>query len=175
MLRDRVAPAWEDSFPDAATDRLGGLPSVLQHHDLGSWNVVVDGEDFTAVDWESSRRHGFPLWDGLYFLADALAHLDGAGDRVDHALRLCRGELASSALLFDFVRTQVARLSLPPDSVGPLAACLWLYEGAWAAERARTVDELGGGRGAGTSIYRTLAAAWLNDPALGLDWARWRA
>lgn len=175
VLRERTLPAWNGRVPAGLVERLRGVPAVLQHHDLGTWNVVVHGDEFTVVDWESARRHGFPLWDLLYFLTDALAHLDGARDRVDHLLRLCRGELSSSPLLFSSLRGQLAALGVAPEAVGSLAALLWLYEGGYTAEREAAVEHFadrdpGGAHG----LYRRVAEAWLSDPALGVEWDRWR-
>src|SRR5204862_5988637 len=87
---------------------------------------------FTAVDWESARRHGFPLWDLLYFLVDALVHLDGAWQperRESHAARLLLGETASSEVLFRWVRKAVQALELPTDTVGAIATLAWLHHG----------------------------------------------
>ena len=79
-------------------DALGEVPAVLQHNDVGSWNVVVDGDDFTVLDWEDCVRHGLPLWILLYFLADSAAHIDGITDpseRGPHFERLFLGEAPS--------------------------------------------------------------------------------
>ena len=65
--------------PADLVERLPAVPAVLQHNDLGTWNVVTDGRAFMAVDWESARPDGMPLWDLCYFLADALPRLAGLG------------------------------------------------------------------------------------------------
>ena len=76
-LRTGVVGSWPDA-PDDLLNGLSGLPAVLQHNDLGTWNIISDGgSDFTAVDWESANPSGLPLWDLWYFLAHALRLLDG--------------------------------------------------------------------------------------------------
>ena len=96
-LRHEVLGFWAGAPGDLLTD-LSGLPAVLQHNDLGTWNIISNGgSDFTAVDWESANPSGLPLWDLWYFLADALRMIDG-GDAVGsgHFARLFRGEAAGS-------------------------------------------------------------------------------
>ena len=118
--------------------RVADNPGVLQHNDLGSWNVVVDGSNFVVVDWESMRQHGLPLWDTAYFLADALALLEGAVDgetRHEHTRRLFRGELASSQILFRWIGRSVNSLELPNDAVGPIMALCWMHHAQSARPR----------------------------------------
>lgn len=157
--------------------QVAALPGVLQHNDLGSWNILVDGDEFVVVDWESAQEVGLPLWDTVYFLADALALVDGATDgstRHEHTRRLFRGELPSSALLFGFVGRSVEALAIPPEAVGPLVALCWMHH---AQSPVRRTSELA--RYADTSTMRRHgtelnAEAWLSDPALGTEWPAWR-
>ena len=75
-LERDVIPRWQ-ADPRLVT-ALPAVAAVLQHNDLGSWNIVwASPGRFMAVDWEAARRHGFPLWDLLYFLVDALPLVDG--------------------------------------------------------------------------------------------------
>ena len=54
-LRNEVVGSWPDA-PDDLLGDLSSLPAVLQHNDLGTWNIISDGRsDFTAVDWESAE------------------------------------------------------------------------------------------------------------------------
>lgn len=177
-LAEHVVPAWEShGVARSIVDDLPDIPAVLQHNDLGTWNVVADGTRFGAVDWESGRRHGLPLWDLLYFLASALALVDGATgleDRADHAIRLLRGEAPSSSVLFEWIRRAAAELELPASAVGPVATLCWLHhglshQGRWeAAERAQP-----GSAGFIPPIER-IAPRWLADPALGPGWSVWQ-
>jgi hypothetical protein len=179
LLAD-VVPRW---IAQGATNELvhglPDLPAVLQHNDLGSWNVLVrDRNDFTVVDWESSRRHGLPLWDLFYFLADALALLDGkvAGEtRHEHTTALFRGDTPSSEILFRWTRTAVRDLEIPPETVGTLATLCWLHHSLSPVERRDSLDRLGStaeSRLHGTELN---GPAWLADPALGPGWDRWRS
>jgi hypothetical protein len=178
LLTD-VLPRFRDH--GVTTQLVGGLPdlpSVLQHNDLGSWNVLVRDHDFTVVDWESSRLHGLPFWDLFYFLADALALLDGsvAGEtRHEHTVALFRGDAPSSEILFRWTRTAVREFGIPPEAVGALATLCWLHHSLSPVERRDSLDRLASG--AEPSLHGTelTGLAWLRDPALGPSWARWRA
>jgi hypothetical protein len=176
--RDRlsadVLPRWTRA--GAPGDLVAGLPEVpgvLQHNDLGSWNIVTDGRSFAAVDWESARPVGMPLWDLVYLLADALVRMDGPaapGVQLQRCLDLFRGRSALSATLFHWVRTAVERLRLPHESVGPLTTLCWLHHGLSADSRAAA---LGGGTAAPLGHLALIAEPWLADPALGPTWSAW--
>ena len=184
-LSDERARLLRDVLPQYAAfgvgaelmQRVAALPGVLQHNDLGSWNIVVNGEAFLVLDWESAQEIGLPLWDIVYFLADALALVDGAiegSTRHEHTTRLFRGELPSSALLFRFVGRSVDALGIPPEAVGPLVALCWMHHAQSPVERAVRLA-----RHADSSTERTHgtelnAVAWLSDPALGIEWPAWR-
>jgi hypothetical protein len=169
---DRLAHAWE--IPTGELALPDDLPLVVQHNDPGTWNFIVDGAEFTLLDWEDAEEHGFPLADLWYFLADALAHLDHAAtaERADYFVRLFRGELASSSLLFDWTRRAVDRLQVPEASVGPLATICWLRHGSADRERREAAAELPGSRLAPLD-YGELARRWLSEPGLGPRWDRW--
>jgi hypothetical protein len=162
-----ILPLWRSSgiAPDTV-DRLPPLPAVLVHLDLGTWNVVADANGFAVLDWESARPHGFPLWDLVYFLSDALAHLDGAGHidaRPAHLVSLFRGELASSAPLFSWIRRMVDAVGLPQETVPAIVTLAFLEAAAGDTVPA----------GADPPLYAQLARAWVDDPELGIGWPRW--
>lgn len=173
-LAKQVLPCW-----GASTDLVEALPdgpAIVQHNDLGCWNVMVGGGDFCVVDWESAVGAGLPLWDLFYFLTDALALVDGAGETGwdTYVGRLYRGELPSSAILFDWTRRFVGALGIPPGAVGPMAALCWMHHGISHLSRQAT------GARFGTDISslpraERVAPVWLSDPALGTSWDRWRA
>jgi hypothetical protein len=174
-LASDVLPAWgAHGAPDDLLLCLPPVPGVLQHNDLGSWNIVSDGIGFTAVDWESARRVGMPLWDLLYLLADALVRMEGPGDAdtmVDRCLALFRGTSPYSSTLFGWVRTAVARLGIAPEAVGPLATLCWMHHGLSATVRKSALEaappaELG--------HLARLAGPWLADRELGPTWSAWR-
>jgi len=177
-LQDVVVPAWRDlGVRGELVDAVPPLPSVLQHDDLGSWNVVVDGEEFAVVDWENAREHGFPLWDLLYFLADALVVLDG-GSRPEELPRrvtdLFAGDSPSSPRLFSWTRRACESTGIPAAAVAPLAALSWLSHshsfGAHDADLAAFTP----GDPPRTHGIEGIARAWMAHPALAADWSAWR-
>jgi hypothetical protein len=179
-LADEVLPRWLPAgAPPDLVDRLPELTAVLQHNDLGSWNVVArPGGGFTALDWESARRYGLPLWDLLYFLVDALPQLDGARtaeERAETAVRLLRGEARSSAVLFGWVRRAVEETSLPAAAVGPVATLCWLHHGLSHVARVERTEVIEAGSAAPVPPVERIASSWLADPALGPRWNLWRA
>jgi hypothetical protein len=177
-LASEVVPSWDGPpVPAGIVESLGPVAATFEHGDLWADNVLVHGEHFTVVDWESARRHGWPLWDLLYLLVDGLALVDGiAGDsaRDRYVVALCRGEHASAEILFRWVRTAVDSLALPAAAVGPLALLLWLDHAANERRRQEALEHLAPGRQAGAGLFRRLAELWLTEPGLGPGWNAWR-
>jgi hypothetical protein len=181
-----VLPRWSGHGASSAiVDELPPIPGVLQHNDLGTWNVVIDPAapaSFTVLDWENARPLGFPLWDLWFFLQDALAVLDGVSGlteadlerREDHAVRLFRGDLPSSRILFEWTRRAAAACGVPPPAVGPLAILCFLHHGLSQDARASTARQQGSEAAALEMPWPRVARRWLEDPALGTRWDRWR-
>jgi hypothetical protein len=177
-LTHDVLPHWTAMGADRdLTARLPPLPAVLQHNDLGSWNIVADRHDFTAVDWESARPAGLPLWDLVYFLTDALARLDGVShaDQDAYAARLFLGQLPNSAVLFRWVREGAAATGVPPAAVGPIVTLCWLHHGTSHVRRAGAIGRFAPESAAGVPAIERMATVWLREPGLGSDWSAWRA
>jgi hypothetical protein len=181
-LGREVVPEWGDA--GAGLDpgaELRDVPAVLEHHDLGPWNMAVDGGEFVALDWEAARPHGLPLWDLLYLLTDSLAQLDGVAQELDeretHFAALFRGELDSSRVLFRWIAETVRRLGLRPERVGPIATLCWMEHGLSPRTRQAAIDEHGDTAPPifGNLLIERLARRWLTDPALGRDWCAWQA
>lgn len=176
-LRAEVLPSWTKlGAPADLVERLPPMPAVLQHNDLGTWNLVASGEDFTALDWESAKRHGFPLWDAFYFLADALAGLDGAlgpKRRCEHFRELFLGELPSSELLLSSL-TRVAEASgVSSRAMGPLATMCWLnHANSDRARRDRARIDQPHVHDAGW--LGEMAIIWMSTAGLGVNWNPWR-
>jgi Phosphotransferase enzyme family len=170
-----VLPRWTGArIPNDLVADLPPLPAVLQHNDLGSWNVVVDGPRFTAVDWENARRFGFPMWDLWYFLAEATAHLEVPGDVLTHFRRLFRGELTTSSLLFAWTRQAVRALDIPLGAVGALATMCWVHHGVLQVTRRETIERYRPGLETARTPFERMAQVWLTDPRLGLQWRDWQ-
>jgi hypothetical protein len=146
--------------------RVSSIPAVFQHRDLAVENVVAGDDIFTVIDWEAARRHGFPLCDLVFFLADALAHTDGVseGDAyTEHFVRLFRGELPSSAVLFKWAGQAARALRISRETVGPLTTVCWIERATWGAAPGDSITER-------DSPHVARARAWLSDPQLGADW-----
>src|SRR5215207_2289677 len=187
-IRTEVLPRWTQyGASSAILDQVPPVPGVLQHNDLGSWNVVVDACDasrpsFTALDWESARPVGMPLWDLWYFLQDALACLDGVSGlsendlarREAQAVRLLRGELQNSKILFEWTRRGVVACGIPDRAVGTLATLCFLDHGLSQSNREDAARRHGSQARALDMLWPSLARRWLDDPALGPGWDRWR-
>jgi hypothetical protein len=171
-LRREVLPHWPEVDVQVLSD-LDRLAGVLQHNDLGAWNILAGRAGaFTVVDWESARACGLPLWDLWYFLAHTLVLVDARdSDPVDAFARLFRGELPSSALLFRWTRTAAAAAGVAPDLVGRLATLCWLHHGLSRSRRAEALEIHAPTAKAVTWPAARFARAWLSDPALGTTWS----
>jgi hypothetical protein len=171
-----VPPAVSWGAPADLVTRLPPVPGVLVHDDLGTWNIVHDGAEFTVVDWESARRPALPLWDLLYFLADALVTVAAPrteSDRVGATLALFRGELSTSPVLFRWVRRAVTALDIPGHAVGVLATLAWLHHAVSPISRSEALGCAGQPRDVEAPALSALARPWLRDPALGTSWSAW--
>jgi hypothetical protein len=188
-VRRRVVPTWLEYGAAEVADldrELDGTPATFEHGDLHPGNVLHDGSTFRVVDFDRVRRDGFPLWDLWLFLAHALVLLDtprtGGRSREAEMLRLFRGELPSSPLLFDWSRRVAAAAEVPAHAVGPLATLLWLDRGIpeWLAPPDAPRPDWVGAWSAGTTpvelllrrrrSFTVVATRWLADPALGPAW-----
>jgi hypothetical protein len=178
-LTEDVLAQWVTrGAPLDLVSRLPLLPAVLTHNDLGSWNIVVDGDDFGVADWESARAHGLPLWDLLYFAVDALALFGGArtgAERVEQSVQMLRGTHAESQRLFGWVQRAARSSGVPEDAVGALATLCWLHHGLSHVTRWSAAESAQPGSGTFIPPVEQIAARWVADPALGPDWPAWRA
>jgi hypothetical protein len=172
-----VLPQWRNmGVSSDLLDELPVLRGVVQHNDLGTWNVVADGGDFIVVDWENAREAALPLWDLLYFLADALVLLDRsepAHHKAEAMARLFAGETPSSPLLFAWVRRAAQAAGVPSQAVGAIATLCWLshslsasahnqYLATWTPQHPPRLHGL-----------ERMAAAWMAHPNLGPGWSAW--
>lgn len=175
-LRRDVLPRWH-GVPSDLVDAVPAVPAVLQHNDLGTWNVVVDGRDFVVVDWESACGAGFPLWDLVYFLADALPTIAGVTDtsRDEYTVRLFRGETDLSAVLFRWIRAAAKALEIPPNAVAPLITLCWLHHGLSHVTRSAALETHAPGSATTLPSIERFARSWLAEPGLGTTWAAWSA
>jgi hypothetical protein len=170
-----VQPFAEVEYGADLLERVQDVGAVLQHNDLGCWNIVVDQRHFVALDWEAARQHGFPLWDLWLFLSDALATLDRAtrDERPQYFVRLFRGELPSSAVLFSWTKRAVQALSVPAEAVGPLAGLCWLHHASSERKSHSALTKRGLSTDVPSRLMLSLPKLWFEEPGLGPDWNRW--
>jgi Phosphotransferase enzyme family len=179
-LDDDVLPSWRRLGVDARLiNELPPLAAVTQHNDLGTWNVVTHDGDFVVVDWENVRETALPLWDLLYFLADAFVHLDRPADSPEHLperiTRLFAGEAPSSTRLFSLVRRGAEAAAVPPGAVGAVATLCWLSHSLSASAHNRDIAAFTPGDPPRIHGLEGIAEAWMKHPALGVGWSVWRA
>jgi hypothetical protein len=176
-LLDDVVPRWADQAADEdLVTPLPEIPAVLQHNDVGPWNIVTDETSFTVVDWESARRYGMPLWDLVYFLTEALAGIDRVldRDRDEYTVRLFRGSLPSSATLFEWIRRAAQVSEIPPDAVGRIITLCWLHHGLSHKRRGEAMARVVQTGHQLLPAAERIAPIWLRDPELGPGWNTWR-
>ena len=170
-----VLPRWPgERVPADLVETIQKIDGVLQHNDLGCWNIMRNKATFTVLDWESAREVGFPLWDLLYFLTDALTHLDGEWgspeDRDAYARRLFRGEARSSPLLFDWIAKGARAAGVELADVGPVATLCWLHHGSSYDERSAAAATFAPDLPTPPAVARRVAMLWLADPELSPRW-----
>jgi hypothetical protein len=179
-LRGLAAPPLASAAE--LVDHLPPLSGVLAHNDLGTWNIIARPPDrFTVVDWESSRPVGLPLWDLVYFLADALPRLADPQGRVsaDAVVALFRGEHSESRTLFGWLRRAVEALAIPDAAVGPVTTLCVLHHAASVSARRRELETRVGPDAKAdptreVSLWPEVAQAWCRDTSLGPAWTGWR-
>jgi hypothetical protein len=177
-LRANVVPRWAELGvrPDLV-DEIPPLPAVLQHNDLGSWNVVTDDGEFVVVDWEDVREEALPLWDLFYFLGDAFVLLDGPASPDQLPARvasLFAGEAPASPSLFSWIRRAVEATAVPADAVGALATLCWLSHSLFTDVHNRDLAMWTPRDPPRVHGIEGIAQAWMAHPALGPGWSVWR-
>lgn len=177
LLTD-VVPRWSDlGVHPELVEELPPLRGVLQHNDLGTWNVVADDRDFMVVDWENVREAALPLWDLVYFLGDAFVLLDGSGAPEQLPARMARlfaGEAPFSPRLFSWIRRAADAAAVPPDAVGAIATLCWLSHSLSASAHNVDLAAWTPGDPPRTHGLEGVARAWMAHPALGPSWSVWR-
>ena len=132
FLRDRIQSLGMAS---------GGIPTVFQHGDAGTWNVLVAGDDRVAfLDWEVSSARGVPLWDLVDFLRSFgswAARSQGEQDMVRAYATHFLAPSPFSELQAEAVRSYRSRVGLPRDGMEALFFSCWMHravrEAAWTS------------------------------------------
>lgn len=146
-LHDRFAaihrlPAPEATFLQdqvrAVERHPGTLPTVMQHGDPGTWNLLVDDGTVAFLDWESAEVNGMPLWD-LFHLQASFGALAVRRERLRRRLDATLLHLVDStplqARFADQVATMADRIELPRTMIEPLFFLAWMHRSLKEATR----------------------------------------
>ena len=118
-------------------------------------NVLVDGsDDLGILDWEDASEDGLPLTDFVYAAADAVAVVQGYGDRAA-AVRACFEATGERTPFVERLSGRLAEALGLTDVVREVCfhAC-WLHHAENEVDR-EALD----GSGAFATILRAVAAA----------------
>jgi hypothetical protein len=153
---------------------LVAVPGVLVHGDLAmGGNILVEGGDFSVLDWETAREDALPLLDLLPMLCLTVARAEVGSDAVGQAavaLQLCRGDHDRSSWLFQHVDRYLGALSIDRTHAGALAALAWGVVASMRLAHAELVATAGQQPTPWVSPAEHVARQWMNDPLLGSDW-----
>lgn len=121
----------------AALCEAPDLPLVLEHGDLGVWNVLVRLDGRPAVlDWEAGVPRGMPLWDLLYLLRSYTASSTRAGsDRARAVLDLLEGRPPLGDCFTGASDRYASALRLDPSLLVPLLLTCWMHRAQKEASR----------------------------------------
>lgn len=130
-----VAPLGADELAtlEAAVAALeahaGTIPTVFQHGDPGTWNLVLDGDRVVFLDWESAEPDGLPLWD-LFHLQRSFAALTarrGGARGADAGLELLIGAGPLRDRFAAEIAAQMQAVGLASELVWPLFVTCWMH------------------------------------------------
>jgi hypothetical protein len=117
------------------------FPTVLQHGDPGTWNLLVTENDgIVFLDWESAEPQGMPLWDIFYFLqtyTNWMARSHGGGNLRTHFRQMLLRPSRMSALLAETVAHYAHNVGLPTKAIVPLFHFCWLHRALKESMRLR--------------------------------------
>jgi hypothetical protein len=143
LLHDVLQRGASDEERRVLTDAVAALaeapdlPLVLEHGDLGVWNVLVRLDGRPAVlDWEAGVPRGMPLWDLLYLLRSYAASSARTGsDRTRVAFDLMQGAPPLGDCLVEATGQYAASLRLDPSLLVPLLLTCWMHRAQKEASR----------------------------------------
>lgn len=108
------------------------LPSVVQHGDPGTWNIVARSDGTVALlDWENWEEHGVPLFDLILFLHGYALHHDRMRGVDAHRTVVARHFSGSSMLahlIATSLRAAASRCGIRPDVVPHLVTLALAYQ-----------------------------------------------
>lgn len=117
----------------------GEFPTVFQHGDPGTWNVMVTPSGRVGfLDWEAAETAGMPLWD-LFYLMRAYGVLasrrSGTRDMTKGFAEQYLHDTPISAMLVDATRRACDRIGLVSLLVEPLFYTCWMHRSLKEATR----------------------------------------
>ncbi len=121
------------SFLEARLADVSGteMPTVFQHGDPGTWNIVLEGSEVRLLDWENGEVRGVPTWDASAFVhaytARALAH---RGVRVSPSTmaRVLFADTEWSRWHGAALQRAAGAVGLPQRLVAPILALRYVYQ-----------------------------------------------
>ncbi|MDQ3147463.1 MAG: phosphotransferase, partial [Actinomycetota bacterium] len=119
----------ERSFLGEMVDAIAAsghrLPTVFEHGDAGTWNLLARPEGGVAIlDWEAAEPHGMPLWDLFYFFR---SYAMGPSPEPGADTRLFLEPSALGRRLGAAVADYRGHLGVAPELVAPLFFTCWLH------------------------------------------------
>jgi aminoglycoside phosphotransferase (APT) family kinase protein len=115
------------------------IPSVVQHGDLGAWNLLVAPDGSVQVfDWEAGDLHGPPLWDLFYLVRSIASRSSTARGRHRRERAFAEHLLASTPLArlqAGAVERACQQTHIPAEAVLPLLVTCWMHRSVKQATR----------------------------------------
>jgi aminoglycoside phosphotransferase (APT) family kinase protein len=115
------------------------LPTVFQHGDPGTWNVLITQNGRSAfLDWEASEPQGMPLWDLVYFLRSycvGAARAQGVADGLAGFEQQFLQTSALSDLVVQSIERYCEAIDLPRAYLEPLFYTCWMHRALKQATR----------------------------------------
>jgi hypothetical protein len=150
----------EDQVAALATSTV---PSVFQHGDPGTWNLLVTPSGGVAfLDWEAAEPHGMPLWDLFHFFRSygvLASRRAGVRDQLESSVRQFLSDTPVSRLLSESVDVYAGRIEMSRDLAGPLFVTGWMHRALKEANRLNP-DHLPGGNY--VRLLRRTITEWQN-------------
>lgn len=124
------------------------FPSVFQHGDPGTWNMLVSPEGkIIVIDWEAGEPQGMPLWDLFYFMrsfGNWCARREGVRDTLKAFTRNFIQTSEVGDLLLETVEKYCAQTGLERRLAGPLFYTCWMHRALKEATRLSSKELPGG-------------------------------
>lgn len=150
------------SFLQARLADVSGtaLPTVFEHGDPGTWNIVLEGGAVRLLDWENGEVRGMPTWDASAFVhaytARALAHR-GMRASPSTMARVLFADTEWSRWHAAALQRAAGAVGLPQRLVAPILALHYVYQ---AVKEIPRLDPDGVAHGQANRMLRECRRAW---------------